>query len=499
MKRRVVIYSLLLSFLFLLLATKSSPLYVFNDWGDANAFFTMGKGLMNGMVPYRDLFEQKGPILYLIYGIGYLFSHQTFLGIYILEVLAFTLVLVYFYKILKLYQWEDSFYLFAPIFLTSFLTMRSFFHGGSVEEFTVPFLLMSLYHVLVLLKEDHYLSKNHYFWIDGILAGIVFWMKYTLVGFWIGYGLLFLFLFLKRKEFKKMFSFLFQYLGGMILLSIPIFIYFGIHHALGDLWYTYFYLNIFLYHAESMVQNGLLTKIGIMYYLFTTNLKNHAFYSICLALGAIFLYRDKVVFKKKKWVIPFLFIILYFFAFLGCVNYRYYFFIMSPFLVFGILWMIQYSKKNAILKNSLLIFILPLCFFYVYAFNDNIPYLSYKKEDYAQYTFLEEIHKKENPTLLYYGGIDAGFYLTADIIPQEKYFSKINISYFVYPDNVDAERKVISSASVDFVIVRTEKNESISEKKIPDLEKNYQLVKTHTQEYEGREVVYFLFKKQALS
>ena len=31
--------------------SKNSPLYVFNDWVDANAFFTMGKGWMNGMIP----------------------------------------------------------------------------------------------------------------------------------------------------------------------------------------------------------------------------------------------------------------------------------------------------------------------------------------------------------------------------------------------------------------------------------------------------------------
>jgi len=101
-KRKVVIYSLFLSFLFLLIGTKSSPIYPINDWVDANAFFTMGKGLMNGLVPFKDLFEQKGPILYFIYGIGYLISNRTFFGIYLIEVLSFTLSLIYFYKICNL-------------------------------------------------------------------------------------------------------------------------------------------------------------------------------------------------------------------------------------------------------------------------------------------------------------------------------------------------------------------------------------------------------------
>ena len=42
-----------------------SPLYPFNPWDDANCFFTVGRGIIHGLVPYRDLYEQKGPLLYL--------------------------------------------------------------------------------------------------------------------------------------------------------------------------------------------------------------------------------------------------------------------------------------------------------------------------------------------------------------------------------------------------------------------------------------------------
>ena len=59
----------LIIFIILLLTSKNSFLYPLNDWVDENAFFTMGKSLMNGVVPYRDLYEQKGPLLYLIFGI----------------------------------------------------------------------------------------------------------------------------------------------------------------------------------------------------------------------------------------------------------------------------------------------------------------------------------------------------------------------------------------------------------------------------------------------
>ena len=44
--------------------SKSSPLYPLNDWVDANCFLTTGKALLSGQVLYRDVYEQKGPLLY---------------------------------------------------------------------------------------------------------------------------------------------------------------------------------------------------------------------------------------------------------------------------------------------------------------------------------------------------------------------------------------------------------------------------------------------------
>ncbi len=40
--------SLCLSFGFLLICSKSSPLYPYNDWVDVNCFFTMGRSMLHG-------------------------------------------------------------------------------------------------------------------------------------------------------------------------------------------------------------------------------------------------------------------------------------------------------------------------------------------------------------------------------------------------------------------------------------------------------------------
>ena len=84
-KRGLLLWGFLCAAAILLFTTRSSVFFVCNNWDDANSYFTMGKGMMNGLVIYRDLYDQKGPYLYLLYGIAYLISHKSFLGVFIFE------------------------------------------------------------------------------------------------------------------------------------------------------------------------------------------------------------------------------------------------------------------------------------------------------------------------------------------------------------------------------------------------------------------------------
>ena len=62
-----ILFCFVVSFIGLMLCSKNSFLYPFNDWVDLNAFFTVGRGIKHGMIPYLDLFEQKGPIIYFLF------------------------------------------------------------------------------------------------------------------------------------------------------------------------------------------------------------------------------------------------------------------------------------------------------------------------------------------------------------------------------------------------------------------------------------------------
>ena len=79
-----------LAALILLLTSQSSPLYPINLWGDANCLFTVGRVMKDGGVLYRDIYEQKGPLLYLIHALAACLSDTSFWGVYIMDCLLYT-------------------------------------------------------------------------------------------------------------------------------------------------------------------------------------------------------------------------------------------------------------------------------------------------------------------------------------------------------------------------------------------------------------------------
>lgn len=83
-KLGVIIALLLWSTIIQLFINYDSPLHYSFGHIDSSWFFMCGKAWMNGLVPYVDFSDSKGPLLWLIYGIGYLIYPHGFGGVYIL-------------------------------------------------------------------------------------------------------------------------------------------------------------------------------------------------------------------------------------------------------------------------------------------------------------------------------------------------------------------------------------------------------------------------------
>ena len=497
----LIFYCFLLSFLYLLICSKSSPLYPFNDWVDANAFFTMGKGMMHGLVPYRDLFEQKGPLLYFVYGLASLISYRTFIGGFILEVITFTFFLFFSFKSLSLFVNRKLAALTLPILAILILNLKAFTHGGSAEELCLPLLAISLYHLLRYLKTNDITAAapSIFFW-NGLIAGCILWVKFSMLGFWLGWILAFFINLITQKRAGQAVKGVAAFLGGMLAATIPWIIYFGVNYAIPEWINTYFVINLTGYTANFTVADRILNILSVMAAQFVTN----PVFGVGLWFGiiAFTVFKKFIVSFKNRVLIVTCFFLLILGIYWGKIGYIYYYLFLAPFIIFGLI-VIADAFKERIPKTisnrmvigliaAILIVSLPL----EYKFNQNAYMLHIPKQDLVQYKFAEIIDQSSDKSLLNYGSLDMGFYTTAGVLPTIKYFELQNLDYSRYPLNTDEQNRYVRDGVTEFVVLRDYASNDNPATIFPLLQKNFVCVASQDQMFEGYLFTYYLFQRR---
>jgi len=479
-------FCLLLSIIFLLIATKSSPLYPFNDWVDVNASFTMGKAMMNGKVLYRDIFDHRGPILYFIYGLAYLISNNSFLGVFIFEAISLSIFSFFSFKLIMLYL-DIKFALIAlPLMNAAILNLNSFAQGGSPEEFCIPMIAISLYFLFVYFRKIHPKTlPNQLIFVNGIIAGCILWTKFSLLGFWIGWITSLVICTVISHGIIQAMKTVLVFMCGTLIATLPWIVYFGINHSIFEWMNSYIYFNFTSYSEKiTLISIIIFPMIGILKQL----VENPVF--ICfLFWGMIeFVTKKKFIdklFHKLSVLLCFLLLILSVFG--GGKKFNYYFLIISPFIIFGFIAVLTkfYEKFEEMKSKKLIYFIIAtiiVTFLFTLQFNNNTYMLDMTRDDLVQYKFASIINQIEDATLLNYGTLDSGFYTTTGIIPNIKYFYKPNISYSRFPLILDEQIRYIREKIVDYVVIKIPSSSSDESQKIPYLYENYMLIEKEIQQ-----------------
>ena len=205
--------------------------------------------MLHGLIPYRDLYEQKGPLLYMLHALAAIVSERTFLGVYFLEIIAAVACLIFSFKIMKLYRQSTSILVVAPLAAVVY-SAACFCHGDSAEELCLPLFSFSIYLVLKLIRQGQCPTRLECMAV-GATSAFVLWMKYSLLGFYFGWFFVVVWLLISRKSAYKIISVVGWIIVGIMIPTVPILAYFGVNHALWDLWTVYFYNNLFCYSSVS--------------------------------------------------------------------------------------------------------------------------------------------------------------------------------------------------------------------------------------------------------
>ena len=302
--------------------------------------------MMNGGVIYRDLFDQKGPLLYFIYGIAYLISHTTFKGVFLLEIISMTAFLTAVYRIFRLYLKKNVSLMLLPFVALSVTVSKSFYWGGCAEEFCLPFLAWGLFASLEYFKEKYpepLPCKTAV--LCGILAGCIMLIKFNVLGLYFAWMGMIAILNLNKTNWKNSLLSCLRFLIGMAIPLVPWLIYFGLQDALDDWYFAYIYCNVFLYsdlYYESIdIGQKIYDLVKILYWLVLDNL--------IYFVPVIFGFASVLFVKKVRWYekinIYMLFGFLFLGIYIGGTSLFYYSLPLSLFSVIGYLFAGMAAEK----------------------------------------------------------------------------------------------------------------------------------------------------------
>ena len=496
-----------ISFLLMLLLTRSSFLYPYNNWDDSNSYFSMGKSMFHGILIYRDIFDQKGPYLYFLYGLCSLVSGTTFRGVFLMEIFLGAADLLLIGRILKLFCRPQTAAFLSPILLACMCASKSFYWGGCAEEICLPFLQFPLYMLLRTLQHSRRtgFSPRDVF-LSGLCCGFVFCVKFTLMGFFLGLALSVILTCRSFREFARLAGW---FLLGTLLPFVPWVIYFGITGGLDDWYRVYIYTNVFLYsdfgansHGASASQK-IYDLAKLLYWLILDNLQ----YFIFVIAGLLWMLLRKGASFAERIAPALMFALTFLFIYIGGAHLPYYAFPLTAFAVTGMAGAgvlldritAKAARKRTVSAGNIvritagILLSLVISYAVIFRCSWNMDYLGTPKDQIFLTSFTEDINKdreagivdKDHTTLLNIGCLDSGLYTTTGIYPTCYWFQTQTLP----GGEVDREQlSYILEGRTDYIVARDSYPEAIFE--------HYEQIDEFHQTLQPQDFTYYLFRKK---
>ena len=417
------------------LFSRSSPLYAFNIWCDPHCFFTVGKGVLDDVVPYRDLYEQKGPLLYFLHAGAALVSYDTFTGVWLLEVAAAWGFLYFSHLTMRLLGGSGAGRL--AVLAVVVYCSPCFSYGDSAEELCLPVLAGTLWVAVRAVMEERRVPLWQWLAV-GAGAAAVLWIKYTMLGFYVGWGLFMAVLMWRRHRVKGLLLRVVIAAVGMLLVTIPVIAYFEAHGAVGDLVEAYFTNNLTRYHATTRpLWSVWLYGIGN-----AATLSPVVFVAVIASLLARYPRRD-VTWLMRLTVVSSL-LLLY------CrpEAYVYYALALAVFVPAGLnaLWRSVGGETSPVAARVAV----AACCVALVALSPNVRHLCDSRDELPQYRFAREITAAGgDSTLLNYGTLDGGFYTVLGQVPQCRFFGTFNLDW---PEMEAGQRAFLDAGRAAWVV-----------------------------------------------
>lgn len=412
---------------------------------DSAWFFTCGKAWMEGMTPYVDFADSKGPLLWLIYGIGYLLSPTSYIGVFWLSVLAYTFTFEMLWRTARLFVGKRE-AAFVLVMLSILLFLRQIHDEVRAEDFCMPWICVGIYCMTRVLQQPSDMQLRKYAsWLGVGMAWclLVKWNLFVMMG---GMAITVAVVALQRRRVDVVVC----GLAGIILPLLPFAAYLAAKGCFADMLQEYF-VNTFLITDNG----GGLHMLKVFVYTNTTNLL-----TTLKTIGQCTILAGIVVFclrRRFSWWLLFAFVPFFLFIELKA-PWCYYTAVTIPFFVyllseFACLCSCLLHRMPRWIYSAFLSFV----FFIGIAYNVNRNRLSFIAGDSpVEFSASQQILMGSPFCKIMYAYHEIGWGLRARALPACKYWALQNGA----SEAMKQERhQAIMARKPDFVIVASDRND----------------------------------------
>ena len=216
----MIVFFLIFFSFFLSLGTNYSPINKTGLDHDAGIFSYIAFAMKNGRVLYTEAWENKGPLLYFIYYIGLIINRN--IGMYLLELLAIFISVVFSYKTIKIVTNNNLYSILGTIY--SFSIYPVTYDGGTLSEtFALPLISIGVYFFSKYIKTNA--ISNIKIIIFGILTGLIMQLRLNILAVFLAIFISITIDLIIKKQFKEILRWLLFGIIGVVTSLLPSLVY----------------------------------------------------------------------------------------------------------------------------------------------------------------------------------------------------------------------------------------------------------------------------------
>ena len=216
---------------------------------DSSVFLYIGRQMHRGKVPYIDLFDHKGPILYLIQYLGYtIWPGSVTGGVWLLELLSMGILIWLILRLSELVSDDRRDGYLTCILLLIICAFKLYQGGNYTEEYALPWMCASLLVFFSFFRTGRFTKWQII--LLGLSCCMVLLMQENLITVWVALVPVVVIRLIHEKRFREIWECILLFLLGMLIVMIPVLIWAWASGCLEEMW-KYFVVFNFSYSASS--------------------------------------------------------------------------------------------------------------------------------------------------------------------------------------------------------------------------------------------------------